>query len=240
MTAETKGAREAAGLRVGLIELGEGIEPRRLDQACGSRRGGEGRGPQHSGEDPNPNPSPAALLLDDFADALAAYTRISARQNGTAAVAPRFARVHLEGGDRLPATLESPRRLRRCDLRRVLHNRGTGCRGNVMRGTARQQRGGERRDPPRKHSGERRNPPRHSHRHARRGERARRLRRARSCRASCICLPKRGAPLDRRRHRNRRSAAPPPDENTATRCVAPRCFRGRRLPSRRREARPLA
>ncbi len=58
MTAETKGAREAAGLRVGLIELGEGIEPRRLDQDCGSRRGGEGRGPQHSGEDPNPNPSP--------------------------------------------------------------------------------------------------------------------------------------------------------------------------------------
>lgn len=107
MTAETKGAREAAGLRVGLIELGEGIEPRRLDQDCGSRRGGEGSGPQHSGEDPNPNPSPAALLLDDFADALAAYTRISARQNGTAAVAPRFVRVHLEGGDRLPATLES-------------------------------------------------------------------------------------------------------------------------------------
>lgn len=107
MTAETKGAREAAGLRVGLIELGEGIEPRRLDQDCGSRRGGEGSGPQHSGEDPNPNPSPAALLLDDFADALAAYTRISARQNGTAAVAPRFVRVRLEAGHRLPATLES-------------------------------------------------------------------------------------------------------------------------------------
>lgn len=107
MTAATKGAREAAGLRVGLIELGEGIEPRRLDQDCGSRRGGEGSGPQHSGEDPNPNPSPAALLLDDFADALAAYTRISARQNGTAAVAPRFVRVRLEAGHRLPATLES-------------------------------------------------------------------------------------------------------------------------------------
>ena len=107
MTAETKGAREAAGLRVGLIELGEGIVPRRLDQDCGSRRGGGGSGPQHSGEDPNPNPSPAALLLDDFADALAAYTRISARQNGTAAVAPRFVRVRLEAGHRLPATLES-------------------------------------------------------------------------------------------------------------------------------------
>ena len=107
MTAETKGAREAAGLRVGLIELGEGIEPRRLDQDCGSRRGGEGSGPQHSGEDPNPNPSPAALLLDDFAGALAAYTRISARQNGAAAVAPRFVRVRLEAGHRLPATLEA-------------------------------------------------------------------------------------------------------------------------------------
>ena len=107
MTAAAKGACEAAGLRVGLIELGEGCEPRRLDQDCGSRRGGEGSGPQHSGEDPNPNPSPAALLLDDFADALAAYTRISARQNGTAAVAPRFVRVRLEAGHRLPATLES-------------------------------------------------------------------------------------------------------------------------------------
>lgn len=107
MTAAAKGAREAAGLRVGLIELGEGIVPRRLDQDCGSRRGGGGSGPQHSGEDPNPNPSPAALLLDDFADALAAYTRISARQNGTAAVAPRLARVRPEAGHRLPATLES-------------------------------------------------------------------------------------------------------------------------------------
>lgn len=107
MTAETKGAREAAGLRVGLIELGEGIEPRRLDQDCGSRRAGEGGRPQHPGEGPNPNPSPAALLLDDFADALAAYTRISARQNGTAAVAPQFVRVRLEAGHRLPATLEA-------------------------------------------------------------------------------------------------------------------------------------
>lgn len=107
MTAATKGAREAAGLRVGLIELGEGIEPRHTGQDCGSRRGGEGNGPQHPGEGPSPNPSPAALLLDDFADALAAYTRISARQNGTAAVAPRLARVRLEAGHRLPATLES-------------------------------------------------------------------------------------------------------------------------------------
>lgn len=107
MTAATKGAREAAGLRVGLIELGEGIEPRHTGQDCGSRRGGEGNGPQHPGEGPSPNPSPAALLLDDFADALAAYTRISARQNGTAAVAPRLARVRLEAGHRLPATLEA-------------------------------------------------------------------------------------------------------------------------------------
>lgn len=107
MTAATKGAREAAGLRVGLIELGEGCEPRRLDQDCGSRHAGEGGRPQHPSEGPNPNPSPAALLLDDFADALAAYTRISARQNGTAAVAPRFVRVRLEAGHRLPATLEA-------------------------------------------------------------------------------------------------------------------------------------
>lgn len=107
MTAETKGAREAAGLRVGLIELGEGCEPRCPGQDCGSRHAGEGSGPQHPGEGPNPNPSPAALLLDDFADALAAYTRISARQNGTAAVAPRFVQVRLEAGHRLPATLES-------------------------------------------------------------------------------------------------------------------------------------
>lgn len=107
MTAATKGVREAAGLRVGLIELGEGCEPRHPGQDCGSRHAGEGGRPQHPSEGPNPNPSPAALLLDDFADALAAYTRISARQNGTAAVAPRFVRVHLEGGDRLPATLES-------------------------------------------------------------------------------------------------------------------------------------
>lgn len=107
MTAATKGTREAAGLRVGLIELGKGCEPRRPSQDCGSRHAGEGNGPQHPGEGPNPNPSPAALLLDDFADALAAYTRISARQNGTAAVAPRLARVRLEAGHRLPATLES-------------------------------------------------------------------------------------------------------------------------------------
>lgn len=107
MTAATKGAREAAELRVGLIELGEGIEPRHPGQDCGSRHAGEGGRPQHPGEGPNPSPSPAALLLDDFADALAAYTRISARQNGTAAVAPRFVRVRLEGGDRLPATLEA-------------------------------------------------------------------------------------------------------------------------------------
>lgn len=107
MTAETKGAREAAGLRVGLIELGKGCEPRCPGQDCGSRHAGEGSGPQHSGEDPNPNPSPAALLLDDFTDALAAYTRISARQNGTVVVAPRFVRVRPEAGHRLPATLES-------------------------------------------------------------------------------------------------------------------------------------
>lgn len=107
MTATMKGAREAAGLRVGLIELGEGIEPRRPSQHCGPRHAGEGSGPQRPGGGPSPNPSPAALLLDDFADALAAYTRISARQNGTAAVAPRIVRVRLEGGDRLPATLES-------------------------------------------------------------------------------------------------------------------------------------
>lgn len=107
MTAATKGAREAAGLRVGLIELGKGCEPRCPGQDCGSRHAGEGGRPQHPGEGPNPNPSPAALLLDDFADALAAYTRISARQNGTAAVAPRFVRVRLEAGHRLPATLEA-------------------------------------------------------------------------------------------------------------------------------------
>lgn len=107
MTAATKGAREAAGLRVGLIELGEGCEPRHPGQDCGSRHAGEGSGPQHPGEGPSPNPSPAALLLDDFADALAAYTRISARQNGTAAVAPRFVRARLEAGHRLPATLEA-------------------------------------------------------------------------------------------------------------------------------------
>lgn len=107
MTAATKGAREAAGLRVGLIELDEGCEPRHPGQDCGSRHAGEGSGPQHPGEGPSPNPSPAALLLDDFADALAAYTRISARQNGTTAVAPRFVRVRLEAGHRLPATLEA-------------------------------------------------------------------------------------------------------------------------------------
>lgn len=107
MTAATKGAREAAGLRVALIELGEGCEPRHPGQVCRSRHAGEGSGPQHPGEGPSPNPSPAALLLDDFADALAAYTRISARQNGTAAVAPRFVRVRLEAGHRLPATLEA-------------------------------------------------------------------------------------------------------------------------------------
>lgn len=107
MTVATKGAREAAGLRVGLIELGKGCEPRRPSQHCGPRHAGEGGRPQHPGEGPNPNPSPAALLLDDFADALAAYTRISARQNGTAAVAPRFVRVRLEAGHRLPATLEA-------------------------------------------------------------------------------------------------------------------------------------
>lgn len=107
MTAAAKGACEAAGLRVGLIELGEGCEPRHPGQDCGSRHAGEGGRPQHPSEGPNPNPSPAALLLDDFADALAAYTRISARQNGTAAVAPRFVQVRLEAGHRLPATLES-------------------------------------------------------------------------------------------------------------------------------------
>lgn len=115
MTAATKGAREAAGLRVGLIELGEGCEPRHPGQDCGSRHAGEGGRPQHPGEGPNPNPSPAALLLDDFADALAAYTRISARQNGTAAVAPRFVRVRLEAGHRLPATLEAES-LAGCDV----------------------------------------------------------------------------------------------------------------------------
>lgn len=107
MTAATKGTREAAGLRVGLIELDEGCEPRHPGQVCGSRHAGEGSEPQHPGEGPSPNPSPAALLLDDFADALAAYTRISARQNGTAAVAPRFVRARLEAGHRLPATLEA-------------------------------------------------------------------------------------------------------------------------------------
>lgn len=115
MTAATKGAREAAGLRVGLVELGEGCESRHPGQDCGSRHAGENSGPQHPGEVPSPNPSPAALLLDDFADALAAYTRISARQNGTAAVAPRFVRVRLEGGDRLPATLEAES-LAGCDV----------------------------------------------------------------------------------------------------------------------------
>lgn len=115
MTAATKGAREAAGLRVGLIELDEGCEPRHPGQVCGSRHAGEGSGPQHPGEGPSPNPSPAALLLDDFADALAAYTRISARQNGTAAVAPRFVRVRLEAGHRLPATLEAES-LAGCDV----------------------------------------------------------------------------------------------------------------------------
>ena len=107
MTAATKGAREATGLRVGLIELDEGCESRHPGQVCGSRHAGEGSGPQHPGEGPSPNPSPAALLLDDFADALAAYTRISARQNGTAAVVPRFVRARLEAGHRLPATLEA-------------------------------------------------------------------------------------------------------------------------------------
>lgn len=115
MTAATKGAREAAGLRVALIELGEGCEPRHPGQVCRSRHAGEGSGPQHPGEGPSPNPSPAALLLDDFADALAAYTRISARQNGTAAVAPRFVRVRLEAGHRLPATLEAGS-LAGCDI----------------------------------------------------------------------------------------------------------------------------
>lgn len=107
MTAATKGAREAAGLRVGLIELDEGCESRHPGQVCGSRHAGEGSGPQHPGEGPSPNPSPAALLLDDFADALAAYTRISARQNGTTAVAPQFVRARLEAGHRFPATLEA-------------------------------------------------------------------------------------------------------------------------------------
>lgn len=115
MTAATKGAREAAWLRVALIELGEGCEPRHPGQVCRSRHAGEGSGPQHPGEGPSPNPSPAALLLDDFADALAAYTRISARQNGTAAVAPRFVRVRLEAGHRLPATLEAGS-LAGCDI----------------------------------------------------------------------------------------------------------------------------
>lgn len=115
MTAATKGAREAAGLRVGLIELDEGCESRHPGQVCGSRHAGEGSGPQHPGEGPNPNPSPAALLLDDFADALAAYTRISARQNGTAAVAPRFVRARLEVGYHLPATLEAES-LAGCDV----------------------------------------------------------------------------------------------------------------------------
>lgn len=115
MTAATKGAREATGLRVGLIELGEGCEPRHPGQVCRSRHAGEGSGPQHPGEGPSPNPSPAALLLDDFADALAAYTRISARQNGTAAVAPRFVRARLEAGHRLPATLEAGS-LAGCDI----------------------------------------------------------------------------------------------------------------------------
>lgn len=115
MTAATKGACEAAELRVGLIELGEGCEPRHPGQVCRSRHAGEGSGPQHPGEGPSPNPSPAALLLDDFADALAAYTRISARQNGTAAVAPRFVRARLEAGHRLPATLEAGN-LAGCDI----------------------------------------------------------------------------------------------------------------------------
>lgn len=115
MTAATKGAREAAGLRVGLIELDEGCESRHPGQVCGSRHADEGSGPQHPGEGPSPNPSPAALLLDDFADALAAYTRISARQNGTAAVAPRFVRVRLEADHRLPATLEAGS-LAGCDI----------------------------------------------------------------------------------------------------------------------------
>ena len=115
MTAATKGAREAAGLRVGLIELDEGCESRHPGQVCRSRHAGEGSGPQHPGEGPSPNPSPAALLLDDFADALAAYTRISARQNGTAAVAPRFVRARLEAGHRLPATLEAGS-LAGCDI----------------------------------------------------------------------------------------------------------------------------
>lgn len=115
MTAATKGAREAAGLRVGLTELDEGCEPRHPGQVCRSRHAGEGSGPQHPSEGPSPNPSPAALLLDDFADALAAYTRISTRQNGTAAVAPRFVRVRLEAGHRLPATLEAGS-LAGCDI----------------------------------------------------------------------------------------------------------------------------
>ena len=195
MTAATKGAREAAGLRVGLIELGKGCEPRRPSQHCGPRHAGEGSGPQRPGGGPSPNPSPAALLLDDFADALAVYTRISARQNGTAAVAPRFVRVRLEAGHRLPATLES-NGLAGCDVVICAAYCTTGAPDAVATLCATLQDGSAAaNDATRKHSGERCDPPRHSHRDARRGERARRLRRARSCRASCICLPKRGQSL---------------------------------------------